>query len=218
MAAESIESPPVEILMEPENHQESFFSSRTLTSLAEISRSPGHNLLLQLWQRDEHLSGYRVAVRELQLENFKREVFHLCCLFFAFHFFFLALLFTSSSWAHRHRDRCARWWVPFALSLITSSALVSAVQMRLFGVQRVKKLLKTDKGSDRALTMCVQELRLKGASFDLSMEPLNVSSMKSTSVAIQLRLLRWCSRNLITLCLAGVSVILIPASRLLLCS
>ncbi|XP_039126284.1 uncharacterized protein LOC120262263 isoform X2 [Dioscorea cayenensis subsp. rotundata] len=163
MAAESIESPPVEILMEPENHQESFFSSRTLTSLAEISRSPGHNLLLQLWQRDEHLSGYRVAVRELQLENFKRE-------------------------------------------------------MRLFGVQRVKKLLKTDKGSDRALTMCVQELRLKGASFDLSMEPLNVSSMKSTSVAIQLRLLRWCSRNLITLCLAGVSVILIPASRLLLCS
>ncbi|KAJ0988180.1 hypothetical protein J5N97_006536 [Dioscorea zingiberensis] len=190
MAAEAIEAQPVEILMEPENNQESIFSSRTLTSLAEISRSPGHLLLLQLWQRDEHLSGYRISVQELHLDSLKREVFHLCCLFFAFHFFFLALLFTSSAWGLRRGERCQRWWVPFSLSLITSVALVSAVQMKLFGVQRVKRLLQSERGCDRALTRCVQELRLKGASFDLSMEPQNASNMKNTSVAAQRWLLR----------------------------
>ncbi|KAJ6752544.1 hypothetical protein OIU85_002914 [Salix viminalis] len=47
---------------------------------------------------------------------------------------------------------------------------------------KVWRQLQREKNDNRALTRCIQELRMKGASFDLSKEPLSGKRMKSSSV------------------------------------
>ncbi|KAI4315949.1 hypothetical protein L6164_023972 [Bauhinia variegata] len=46
-----------------------------------------------------------------------------------------------------------------------------SVQVKLHGYWKVSRQLQREKNDNRALTRCIQELRMKGASFDLSKEP-----------------------------------------------
>lgn len=180
--------------------------------LKEISASPGHLLLLKLWQREEDIISQRIGIVETHLDGIKRETFRLCSLFFLFHFIFLTLLFGSSD-----HSRCKDWWVPCTLSLGTSIAIVFGVQSRLFGYWKVWGELQRERGNGRALTRCVQELRMKGASFDLSKEPVPAKKMKSSSVEIKWKPLRWCGRNAVGICLVCFSGLSFTVSKFMVC-
>lgn len=184
--------------------------------LMEISESPGHLLLLKLWRREENLFARRATLRETRMDSIKREIFELCCSFFVFHFLFLTLLFASS--INEGRDlNCRDWWVPTVLSVSTSMVIVGLVQAKVWRYWKVQGQLQREKGDNRALTRCIQELRMKGSSFDLSKEPALRKRMKSSSVEIKWKPLTWCSQNLVTICLLCFTALVSPASKLVLC-
>lgn len=205
-----------------EEHQQKLISAMTTISaiqnhpLMEISQNPGHLLLLKLWQREEDLFGRRIAGKESRLNSIKTEIFQLCCFFFIFHGFFLTIL-SSTSTNNKHEHLCHKWWIPSILSASTSAVLIFLVQVKLCRYWKVSKQLQRERTDNRALTRCIQELRMKGASFDLAKEPLNGKRMKSSSVEIKWKPLTWCSQNLTTVCLVCITGLLFPASRFILC-
>lgn len=193
--------------------------------LMEISQSPGHLLLLKLWQREEDLFGRRIAIKETKLDMSRRQIFQLCSFFFLFHGFFLTILFASSSSSSPNSDfdsgRRNKWWIPAVVSGATSLVMVSLVQVEIFRYWKVWRQLQRERSECRALARCVQELRMKGASFDLEKEkePLgNGKRMKSSSVEIKWKPLTWCSQNLITIVLVCFAGFVFPASKLILYS
>ncbi|GMP64885.1 hypothetical protein CsSME_00025937 [Camellia sinensis var. sinensis] len=211
----------VEIPVDEEHQQKLTFSAMQNHPLSEISQSPGHLLLLKLWQREEDLFGRRIAMKEIRLDSIKTETTQLCFFFFIFHAFFSTILFTSSiNNNNPEQDRnlvCHSWWIPSILSLFTSIVLIFLVQMRLRRYWKVWRELQREKESNRAVGRCVQELRMKGASFDLDKEPQSGKRMKSSSVEIKWKPLTWCSRYLITVCLVCFTGLVFPASKLILC-
>uniref|UniRef100_A0A0R0J6M0 Transmembrane protein n=1 Tax=Glycine max TaxID=3847 RepID=A0A0R0J6M0_SOYBN len=102
--------------------------------LTEISESPGHLLLLKLWQREEELFSKRIAHKETRMDTIKAELFQLSSFFFIFHAFFLTLLFTSWAKAQQqaHHSVCHKWWLPSMVSLCTSFVFVVLVQVWCF--------------------------------------------------------------------------------------
>lgn len=209
-----------------EEHQQKILSAMTKISaiqnhpLMEISNSPGHLLLLKLWQREEDLFGRKIAKKESRLDSIRSEIFQLCCFFFLFHGFFLTILSASVAYTNNVKDHvqvCHKWWVPSLLSVSTSLALIFLVQVKLCRYWKVCKQLQGERTDSRSLTRCIQELRMKGASFDLSKEPVNAKRMKSSSVEIKWKPMTWCSQSLTTICLLCATGLLFPASRFILC-
>lgn len=189
--------------------------------MMEISRSPGHLLLLKLLQREEDLFARRITLKETQLDSIRREIFQLCCFFFLFHGFFSTILFMSSVEGDNdmlHSLRCKKWWVPSVLSTATSLAIAALVQMKLWVYWKVEGRLQREIGDNRAVTRCIQELRMKGGSFDLSKEPqMNSKRIKSSSVEIKWKPISCCSRYLVTICLVLFAGFAFPAPKLFLC-
>ncbi|XP_021826806.1 uncharacterized protein LOC110767541 [Prunus avium] len=205
-----------------EEHQQKLSSAMTIISaiqhhpLMEISESPGHLLLLKLWRREEDLFGRRIARKESRMDSIRREIFQLCCFFLIFHGFFMTILFTSSVNSEEHI--CKKWWIPSILSVSTSFVFVFLVQVNLCRYWKVWSQLQREKTDNRALTRCIQELRMKGASFDLSKEPQSGKRMKSSSVEIKWKPVTWCSQYLITICLVCFAGLVFPVSKFMLCS
>lgn len=220
--AESKDTHIVEIPVD-EEHQQKQQQQITLSimqnhPLMEISQSPGHLLLLKLWQREETLFANRISMKETRMDSIRSELFQLCFLFFAFHCFFLAILFTSSITSEEDHGRvCSSWFIPSILSLSTSVVIVLLVQVKLCRYWKAERQLQREKVDNRTLTRCIQELRMKGASFDLSKEPQNGKKMKSSSVEIKWKPLTWCYQNLLTVCLLCFAALVCPASKLILC-
>ncbi|KAG8385950.1 hypothetical protein BUALT_Bualt03G0098500 [Buddleja alternifolia] len=219
--AETKDSHIVEIAVD-EEHQQKIMSAMTTISaiqhhpLAEISQSPGHFLLLKLWQREEDLFGRRMSRKESRKDSIGREIFQLCCFFFVFHGLFFTILFTSSSSSGDHH--CQKWWIPSVLSVCTSLVIVFLVQVKLCRYWKVDGQLQRDRTEGRALTRCIQELRMKGASFDLCKEPQNGKKLKSSSVEIKWRPLTWCSHYRVTVFLVCFTGLVLPSCRFLLCA
>ncbi|MCL7048185.1 hypothetical protein MKW94_004272, partial [Papaver nudicaule] len=200
----------VEIPVDEEHQNQklvpSSISSNTMSviqqhPLMEISQSPGHLLLLKLWQREEDMFGRRVTMKETRMDNLKSEIFQLCCCFYLFVGFFLTLLYTSSiNSFHDHQN----WWLPSLVSSFTSLVIIGLVQMKLFRYWKVSSQLQRERSDNRRLTRCIQELRMKGASFDLSKDPHHQNAkrmMKSSSVEIIWRPIAWFSQYFVTICL-----------------
>ncbi|KAJ8765161.1 hypothetical protein K2173_010652 [Erythroxylum novogranatense] len=183
--------------------------------LTEISNSPGHLLLLKLWQREEELFCRRAAVKESRMDSVKREIFQLCCFFLVFHGFFLTMLFTSSF--NDKDNTCKKWWVPCLMSGSVSLVFVFLVQVNVCRYWKVWGQLQRERNDNRVLTRCIQELRMKGASFDLSKEPQCGKRLKSSSVQIKWKRLTWCSHNLITICIICLAGLVLPACKFILC-
>ncbi|CAA2984122.1 uncharacterized protein LOC111376467 [Olea europaea var. sylvestris] len=212
----------VEIPVDEEHQQKLICAMNAISAiqqhpLTEISQSPGHFLLLKLWQREDDLFGRRIVMKEKRMDSIRREIFQLCCFFFFFHGIFLTILFTSSLEDH-HNNVCKKWWIPSVLSVCTSFVLVFLVQVKLCRYWKVDRQLQRERADGRALTRCVQELRMKGASFDLSKEPQNGKRMKSSSVEIKWKPLTWCSQYRITICLLCFTGLIFPACRFILCA
>ncbi|CAN6479609.1 unnamed protein product [Victoria cruziana] len=215
--AETKDAHVVVIPTEDDDHLQESRLASAHHPLQEISDSPGHLLLLKLWQREEDLFARRITTKETRIDNIRREVFQLCSFFFAFHGFFLILLFVSSS--NLNENSCRKWWVPCFLYLVTSIVMIICVQYKVYTYMKMSARLQKDRSDSRALSRCIQELRMKGASFDLSKEPLNnVRRIKSSSVEVKLTPLRWCSQNIVMICLICVTGLVFPASKYILCS
>ncbi|PWA63456.1 hypothetical protein CTI12_AA352540 [Artemisia annua] len=185
--------------------------------LMEISESPGHLLLLKLLQREEHLSGRRIALKETKLDTLRREVFQLCLFFVTFHGLFLTILFTSLN-NDVGVSVCNKWWIPFMASLSFCIVLVFLVQVKLFRYWKVYGDILKEKSDNRGLTRCIQELRMKGVSFDLSKEPGNGKRMKSSSVEIKWKPITWCSKYFVTICLVLASGLVLPLCKFMICA
>ncbi|KAL8150661.1 hypothetical protein V2J09_020469 [Rumex salicifolius] len=159
--------------------------------LTEISKSPGHLLLLKLLQREDDLFARKIAIKETRIHSIKREISHLCTSFLLFHGIFFTLLFTASVTGNRAAD----WWVPSSLSLATSLAIVAMAQLRLRRYWKVRRQLENERVENRAVGRRAQELRMKGAGFDLSSDPIAPTKrFKSSSVEISWGPSAWCKR------------------------
>lgn len=173
--------------------------------LGEIAGSAGHLLLLKLWQREESRLGRRACALEALMDAARRDAFYLCAAFLAFHGLSLALLFAASVSASasaavvsppaEQRAACCslaggggcrrpcRWSRPSRSRRPCSSGSAPGVRT-----------------ATRALARCVQELRMKGAAFDLSKEPqYGVTRAKCASVegAGAWGPLWWCYQNIV---------------------
>lgn len=216
----------VEIAVDEEHQQKALCCMNTISTmtaiqhhpLMEISQSPGHLLLLKLWQREEDQFGQKIGLKESRMDSLRREIFQLCCFFLLFHGLFLTLLFTSSE-EHISSDNstCKKWWIPSLLSLATSSVFVFLVQVKLYRYWKVWRQLQRVRSDNRALTRCIQELRMKGASFDVSKEPQTGKRMKSSSVEIKWKPITWCSQYLVTIVLVCLTGLLFPVSKFMFC-
>nr|XP_043622782.1 uncharacterized protein LOC122594381 [Erigeron canadensis] len=224
----------VEIAID-EEHQKQIFSAMNAIAaiqdhpLMEISESPGHLLLLKLLQREEDLSARRISRKETRLDTLKRQVFQLCLFFFTFHGLFLTLLFTSYNNNNNNNNNstndvdiidslCSKWWIPMITSLTFSLVMVVLVQMKLFGFWKVYRQIQREKSESRGVTRCIQELRMKGVSFDLSKGPGNGSRMKSSSVEIKWKPVTWCSQYFVTIGLVMFSGLVLPICKFMICS
>ncbi|KAK8451373.1 hypothetical protein SEVIR_6G204200v4 [Setaria viridis] len=196
--------------------------------LGEIAASAGHLLLLKLWQREEDRLGRRACALESRMDAARRDAFYLCAAFLAFHGLSLALLFAASVAAAaadggggQASAACRRWWAPSSLSLAASLALAAAVQLRVCAYWRAAARLRRERGDARALARAVQELRMKGAAFDLSKEPqYGVTRAKCASVegAGAWAPLRWCQQNVVTACLLAAAAAALPSGKFILCA
>ncbi|KAG8047643.1 hypothetical protein GUJ93_ZPchr0008g12550 [Zizania palustris] len=194
--------------------------------LGEIADSAGHLLLLKLWQREESRLGRRACALEALMDEARRDAFYLCAAFLAFHGLSIVLLFAASvaasvAAAPTEERACRRWWVPSSVSLAASLALAAAVQLRVCSYWRASRRLRRERGDARALARCVQELRMKGAAFDLSKEPqYGVTRAKCASVegAGAWRPLRWCYQNIVTVFLLAVAVATMSSGKFILCA
>ncbi|XVF70975.1 hypothetical protein PTKIN_Ptkin11bG0205300 [Pterospermum kingtungense] len=208
--AEIKDTHTVEIPVDEKHQQNKLLCALTTVTaiqnhpLMEISESSGHLLLLKLWQREEHLFGRRIALKESRLDSIKTDIFQLCCFFFIFHGLFFNLLFASSVKEH-HYHSCRKWWMPSIVLVSTSVVFLFLVQDKLWRYWKVWRVLQRERNDNRALTRCVQELRMKGASFDLSKEPNIGRRMKSSGVEIKWKPLTWCSNYLVSICLVCFS-------------
>ncbi|KAJ1269004.1 hypothetical protein BS78_07G177000 [Paspalum vaginatum] len=188
--------------------------------LGEIAASAGHLLLLKLWQREEGRLARRACALEARMDAARRDAFYLCAAFLAFHGLSLALLFAASV-AASAAAACRRWWAPSSLSLAASLALAAAVQLRVCAYWRAAARLRRERGDARALARAVQELRMKGAAFDLSREPqYGVTRAKCASVegGGAWAPLRWCKQNVVSACLLAVAAAALPSGKFILCA
>uniref|UniRef100_A0A0D9X9B4 Uncharacterized protein n=1 Tax=Leersia perrieri TaxID=77586 RepID=A0A0D9X9B4_9ORYZ len=190
--------------------------------LGEIAGSAGHLLLLKLWQREESRLGRRACALEALMDAARRDAFYLCAAFLAFHGISLLLLFAASvSPPRASSSSCGRWWVPSSLSLAASVALAAAVQIRVCAYWAASRRLRRERGDARALARCVQELRMKGAAFDLSKEPqYGVTRAKCASVegSGAWGPLRWCYQNAVAACLLAVAAAAMCSGKFILCA
>ncbi|GJN15848.1 hypothetical protein PR202_gb02792 [Eleusine coracana subsp. coracana] len=187
--------------------------------LGEIAASAGHLLLLKLWQREEDRLGRRACALESRMDAARRDAFYLCAAFLALHGLSLALLFAAS--VASPGVACRRWWAPSSLSLAASLALAAAVQIRVCAYWRASARLRRERGDVRALARAVQELRMKGAAFDLSKEPqYGVTRAKCASVegTAAWGPLRWCQQNVVTACLLAVAAAALTSGKFILCA
>ncbi|CAN0922951.1 hypothetical protein LINGRAHAP2_LOCUS33311 [Linum grandiflorum] len=153
------------------------------------------------------------------MDSIKRDIFQLCCFFLVFHGLFFTILFTSSS-DDSTRCNSKTWWIPGLVSLSTSLVFVWLVQVQLYRYWKVWRQVQREKGDNRAVTRCIQELRMKGGSFELGKDPYQSwggKKMKSSSVEIKWKPVTWCSQNLVVFCLLCCTGLVFPASRLILC-
>ncbi|KAL2897778.1 Trigger factor [Bienertia sinuspersici] len=180
--------------------------------MMEISQSPGHLLLLKLWQREEHLFALRISLNETKLDHLRREIFHLCCSFLVFHAFVTTLLFAAESGS----SRCKKWWIPSMVVGSTSAAIVVLLQLKLWRYWKVTEKLRREKTDSRTLGRAIQELRMKGESFDLSKEMSFSSSSKKKSSSVEIKWTPkiWCSNNIVTVCLLIFAGLAFPAPKL----
>uniref|UniRef100_A0A7N0UB15 Transmembrane protein n=1 Tax=Kalanchoe fedtschenkoi TaxID=63787 RepID=A0A7N0UB15_KALFE len=145
--------------------------------LMEISESPGHLLLLKLFQREERINEIS------QLFTFYTSFFHMLC---------LPLLFAST--LNNPKTSCSTWWIPSMVSLSLLLFVIFVVQVRVYKYWKVRRQMDKLWSENRSLSKCVVELRMKGRNFDLGKGVVSSKRvMKRSSVEMKWRPISWTS-------------------------
>ncbi|KAL7258518.1 hypothetical protein ACSBR1_004616 [Camellia fascicularis] len=178
--ANSKETHVVGIPIDEEHQPHKLISTIQNHPLMEISQSPGHLLLLKFLEREEHLCARRITIKETRKDTIGREIFQLCFFFFIFHSLFSIILFTSTTQNQNdYKSLCEKWWVPSILSVSVSIIVIFLVQIKLWRYWKVERELQRERSDGRAMTRWIQEMRMKGGSFDLSKEIQGRRGMKN---------------------------------------
>ncbi|XP_042478347.1 uncharacterized protein LOC122059562 [Macadamia integrifolia] len=184
--------------------------------LYQIAESPTHKLLLKQWLKEEELILGRIALKESQIDNIRKEITQLFCFFFLFHSIALVLLFSAASGEPRG-EGCHRSWIPSLCSLLCSLAIIWAVRYKTDVESHMEKLLEREKEDRQLLTKCVQELKKKGVEFDLLKEVDALRRAKSLRVESKV-VRRWSPRDFVTLFFFTVSCMVLGLTRVVLCN
>ncbi|RWW25008.1 hypothetical protein BHE74_00008988 [Ensete ventricosum] len=181
--------------------------------LHEIAESATHKLLLKQWIKEEDLVARRVALRESRVDAVRREIAALYCGFFVFHSLVLLLLYSAS--ASSPSATCRRSWIPCLCSLLCSMAIVWAVRYKTDTECVLERLLEREREDGVLLGKCVEELKRKGAEFDLLKEVDALRRAKSLGVEGKVR--KWSARDVATMVLLLLSCVALGLTRFVLC-
>ncbi|URD98083.1 hypothetical protein MUK42_30985 [Musa troglodytarum] len=180
--------------------------------LHEIADSATHKLLLKQWIKEEDLVARRVALRESRVDAVRREIAALYCSFFVFHSLILLLLYSAS--ASSPSAACRRSWIPCLCSLLCSMAVVWAVRYKTDTECVLERLLEREREDAVLLGKCVEELKRKGAEFDLLKEVDALRRAKSLRVEAKVR--KWSARDVATMVLLLLSCVVLGLTRMML--
>ncbi|VFQ97887.1 unnamed protein product [Cuscuta campestris] len=187
--------------------------------LHQISEFPTHKLLLKQWLKEEDLILNRIVAKEAQIDSVRKEITQIYCLFFLFHSLSLTVLFTSASRSPPPPPHgCRRSWIPSLCSLLCSLGLIWAVRYKTDTEHHLEKLLEREKEDGKLLGKCVEELRKKGAEFDLMKEVdalRRAKSMRMEAKAAAVR--KWSGRDFATLFFFTLSCVVLGLTNLILC-
>ncbi|RAL37829.1 hypothetical protein DM860_000523 [Cuscuta australis] len=157
--------------------------------LHQISEFPTHKLLLKQWLKEEDLILNRIVAKEAQIDSVRKPP-----------------------------HGCRRSWIPSLCSLLCSLGLIWAVRYKTDTEHHLEKLLEREKEDGKLLGKCVEELRKKGAEFDLMKEVdalRRAKSMRMEAKAAALR--KWSGRDFSTLFFFTLSCVVLGLTNLILC-
>ncbi|CAL9758516.1 unnamed protein product, partial [Musa acuminata subsp. burmannicoides] len=177
--------------------------------LHEIAESVTHKLLLKQWIKEEELVARRIALRESRVDAVRREIAALYCAFFVFHSLILLLLYSAS--VSFPSAACRRSWIPCLCSLLCSMAVVWAVRYKTDTECVLERLLEREREDGVLLGKCVEELKRKGAEFDLLKEVDALRRAKSLRVEAKVR--KWSTRDVATMVLLLLSCVVLGLTR-----
>ncbi|KAK6154535.1 hypothetical protein DH2020_008783 [Rehmannia glutinosa] len=184
--------------------------------LHQIAENPTHKLLLKQWLKEEELILNRISLKETQLDSTRNQITQLYCLFFLFHSTALLLLFSAASIGDG-LHLCRRSWVPSLCSLLCSLGFVWAIRYKTDLEFHLEKMLEREKEDSSLLAKCVEELKRKGAEFDLLKEVDALRRAKSLRVESR-PVRKWSGRDFVTLFFFTVSCLVLGLTRVILCS
>ncbi|CAN1248150.1 hypothetical protein LINPERPRIM_LOCUS6627 [Linum perenne] len=95
--------------------------------------------------------------------------------------------------------------------------LVWLVQVKLYRYWNVERQLQKQRVEGRSVTRLIQELRMKGGSFELGKDPYCGRKMKSSSVEIKWKPITWFTQYRVAIFLVCFTGLVFPVSRLILC-
>ncbi|XXG74604.1 hypothetical protein AAC387_Pa07g3282 [Persea americana] len=183
--------------------------------LHQIAESPTHKLLLKQWLKEEdHIAG-RIALKETRIDATRKEITQLYCFFFLFHSTLLLLLFSAA--ARDPKAACRRSWIPTAISLVCSLAIIWAIRYKTDVESHIEKLLRRKKEDGKLLLKCVEELKKKGVEFDLLKEVDALRRAKSLRVETK-EASKWSARDFVTLFFVAASCMVLGLTRVVLCN
>ncbi|XP_052178782.1 uncharacterized protein LOC127792353 [Diospyros lotus] len=186
--------------------------------LHQIAETPTHKLLLKQWLKEEELILNRICLKEIQIDTIRKEITQLYCFFFLFHSTALVLLFSSS--ASHSVSSCHRSWIPSLCSLLSSLGIIWAIRYKTDVEGHLEKLLEREREDSKLLGKCVEELKKKGAEFDLLKEVDALRRAKSLGVeakAAAATVRKWSARDFVTLFFFTASCLVLALVRVILC-
>ncbi|XP_054795450.1 uncharacterized protein LOC129300875 [Prosopis cineraria] len=203
---------------DPQSTRSSIMEWKHLHPLHQIAETPTHRLLLKQWLKEEDLILSRIALKETQIDSVRKEITMLYIFFFLFHSTSLMLLFNTASSSKPHVEKaCHRSWIPSLCSLFFSLGLIWAVRYKSDVESHMEKLLEREKEDRSLLGKCVEELKKKGLEFDLLKEVDALRRAKSLRVEAK-EVLKWSSRDFVSLFFFTLSCLCLAIARVILCS
>ncbi|KAG6405165.1 hypothetical protein SASPL_132751 [Salvia splendens] len=191
----------------------SLMEAKPVHPLHQIAGNPTHKLLLKQWLKEEELILNRLSLKETQIDSTRKEITHLYCLFFLFHSTALLLLFSADARPHL----CRRSWLPSLCSLLFSLGFIWAIRYKTDAESHLEKMLTREKEDSALLAKCVEELKRKGAEFDLLTEVDALRRAKSLRIESK-SVPKWSARDFVTLFFFAVSCCVVVLNRLILCT
>ncbi|RRT60977.1 hypothetical protein B296_00019261 [Ensete ventricosum] len=189
--------------------------------LHQIAESATHKLLLKQWMKEEEIVARRVALRESRVDAVRGQIAALYCLFFVLHSLVLLLLYHASASARPPSAACRRSWIPCLCSLVCSLAIVWAVRYKADTESVLERLLEREREDGLLLAKCVEELKRKGAEFDLLKEVDALRRAKSLRVEAKggaAKVRKWSARDLAAMVLLALSCGALGLTRFVLCN